>query len=152
MSHCFHFDIKSMFWNDTSHFVKNGDFCEVSRNITIQNNTNSPMIVRSTMGVLLPRTQINLMLRDVTWRDVTQHFLHAVPLLNYLDTFGLYGLHVQDLTVAQQIFMLDEKIQIQKKEELTFYKRTPMIEKEIFTLFSTYLLNPAAGLWWSHWY
>ena len=32
---------------------------------------NSPMIVRSTMGVLLPRTQINSMLRDVTWRDAT---------------------------------------------------------------------------------
>ena len=85
--------------------------------------TNFPMIVRSTMGVLLPRTQINSMLRDVTWRDVTwvtQHFLHVVPYLNYFETFGLYGFHAQDLTIAEQIFMLDEKIQIEKKKNSLF--------------------------------
>ena len=60
---------------------------------------------------------------NVTSRDVTQHFLLAVPLLNYLETFGLYGLDVQDLTVAQQIFMLDEKNEIQKKKNSFFTKR-----------------------------
>ena len=61
------------------------------------------------MGVLLPRTQINSMLRDVTWRDVTQHFLHAVPWLNYYETFGLYGLDVVYLTVAEQFYLLKKK-------------------------------------------
>ena len=60
------------------------------------------------------------MLRDVTWRDVTQHFLHAVPCLNYFETFGLYGLHAQDLTIAEQIFMLDEKI---KKRRIHFSQK-----------------------------
>ena len=47
--------------------------------------------------------------RDVTWRDVTQHFLHAVPWLNYYETFGLYGLDVVYLTVAEQFYLLKKK-------------------------------------------
>ena len=62
------------------------------------------------MVVLFSWTQINKVTwRDVTWRDVTQHVLQGVPLLNKLDTVRLYGLHVVDLTAAQQNFYLKEK-------------------------------------------
>ena len=62
--------------------------------------------------------------RDVTWRDVTQHFLHRVPWLNYFETFWLYGLHIMDVTVAQQFCLLEEKLEIQKKKNSLFSKST----------------------------
>ena len=40
---------------------------------------------------------------------MTQHFLHAVPWLNYYETFGLYGLDVVYLTVAEQFYLLKKK-------------------------------------------
>ena len=34
------------------------------------------------------------------------YFLHAIPWLNYYETFGLYGLDVVCLTVAEQFYLL----------------------------------------------
>ena len=84
------------------------------------------------MGVLLSCAQINSMLRDVTWRDVTQHFLHAVPWLIFFETFGLYGFNAQDLTVAGRFFMLDETI---KKRRIHFLLKDAY-DCEIFKLYS----------------
>ena len=59
---------------------------------------------------------------DVTWRDVTEHFLHAVPWLNYYETFWLYGFDVVYLTVAEQFYLVKKKkYKSQKKEGLLFY-------------------------------
>ena len=63
---------------------------------------------------------------------MTQHFLHAVPWLIFFETFGLYGLNAQDLTVAEQFFMLDEKI---KKRRIHFLQKDAY-DYEIFKLYS----------------
>ena len=52
--------------------------------------------------------------------------------MNYFETFGLYGLDVVYLTVAEQIFMLEETI----KKRRTHFLLKNVYDYEIFKLYS----------------
>ena len=74
------------------------------------------------MGVLLPRTQINSMLRDVTWRDVTQHLLHAVPWLIFFWNFWIIRVRCRVSYICWTILYARWKNTDLKKEESLFKK------------------------------
>ena len=88
---------------------------------------NSPMIVRSTMGVLLPRTQINSMLRDVTRRDVTWRnatLFTSCPVVELIGNFWILWVIYHGSYSSWTILFTQKKNTNPKK------RRTPFLLKE----------------------